>query len=74
MLGFFMRIYKILGKFVRLFLHLLELTNIVTIPPKGNTITSPFGPSSAKWLFFKGIVGHLTRNLGCGYFFARLSG
>jgi len=44
MLGFFMRMSKLLSKFVRIRLLLLELTNIVTTPPKGNTITSPFGP------------------------------
>ena len=65
-----MRLNKLMVKFVGIFLYLLELTNTVTIPPKGNTITSPFSPSSAKWLFFIDMVGDLTRNLGCGYFFA----
>ena len=43
MLGFFMRMYKLMAINVRIFLQALELTNIVTIPPKGETFTYTLG-------------------------------
>ena len=57
---------------INIFLLLLELTNIVVFPPKGDAITSLFSLSSANWLFSLGIAGHLTRSFGCGFFLPRV--